>query len=92
MDIGTLIIYNGITGTILNNSLNEMSGTIQNDLRPDKIGFISLPYGYQVKLNESTIIPMSRLISYKINVDTKEIIVHSYLDENWEYVDLTTNV
>jgi hypothetical protein len=46
MEIGVRIIFNPETGTVLNNSIGEMSGTIRNDLRPERIDFIDVYFDY----------------------------------------------
>lgn len=46
MQIGIRIIYDAATGKIINGALGEMSGDIQDGLRPEKIDFIDLPFGY----------------------------------------------
>ncbi|MCY9532986.1 hypothetical protein M5X04_27120 [Paenibacillus alvei] len=46
MQIGIRIIYDAQTGRVLNGVLGEMSGDIQDGLRPGKIDFIDLPFGY----------------------------------------------
>lgn len=73
MNIGTRIIYNPYTGTVLNNSLYEMSGSIRDDLRPERIEFIDLPYGY----NENN---FKTAIEYHVDVETKTIVVDAYID------------
>lgn len=73
MQIGTRIIYNPYTGTVLNNSLYQMEGDIRDDLRPDKIEFIDLPFGY----NENH---FDTAIQYHVDVETKSIVVDAYFD------------
>ena len=43
---GLRVIYDTQTGKVLNHCLGEMSGDLQEGLRPEEIGFIDLPYGY----------------------------------------------
>lgn len=46
MQYGMRIIYCNQTGKVLNKSLGEMHGDVQEGLRPQSIDFIDLPYGY----------------------------------------------
>lgn len=46
MKIGQRIIYDAQTGRVLNGVLGEMSGNIQEGLRPEKIDYLDLPFGY----------------------------------------------
>lgn len=71
--IGMRIIYNPYTGTVLNNALSEMNGNIQDDLRPDRIEFIDLPYGYDEN-------HFRNATKIKVDVNTREVIVLEYWD------------
>lgn len=73
MDIGKRIIFNPITGTVLNYSLGEMSGDIQSDLRPSSIDFIDLPMGYSDNHFDTA-------VSYHVDPSTKQIVVTQYWD------------
>jgi len=73
MEIGYRVIFNPTTGTVLNNTLGEMSGQIQTDLRPETIEFIDLPYGY----DENNFRTATR---YHIDVNTRQIVVDEYYD------------
>ncbi|GAC44517.1 hypothetical protein, partial [Paenibacillus popilliae] len=46
MKIGHRIIYDAQTGKVLNGTFGEMSGNIKSGLRPEKIDYLDLPYGY----------------------------------------------
>jgi len=78
MQIGTRIIYDAATGRVINGALGEMSGDIQEGLRPEKIDFIDLPYGYDDN-------NFRRAASYHIDVSkpktamlAERIIIDSY--------------
>ena len=43
---GLRIIYDPQTGKVLNYCMGEMSGDLQEGLRPDEISFIDLSFGY----------------------------------------------
>lgn len=45
MQYGLRIIYDKNTGKVLNGSFGEMSGELQEGLRPLEIDFLDLPYG-----------------------------------------------
>lgn len=61
MEYGMRIIYDPQTGKVINKSLGEMQGDVQEGLRPSKIDFIDLPYGY----NENN---FKQAIAYHIDV------------------------
>ncbi|WP_291579574.1 hypothetical protein [Clostridium sp. UBA6640] len=46
MKYGIRLIYCRNTGKILNNTFGEMTGDLQEGLRPKEIDFIDLPYNY----------------------------------------------
>ncbi|MGM0973425.1 MAG: hypothetical protein ACQEW2_10765 [Bacillota bacterium] len=73
MDIGRRIVFNPSTGTVLNGTLGEASGDIKDDLRPESIDFIDLPYGY----NENN---FALAVEYKVNLETRKIEIISYFD------------
>ena len=86
MEYGKRIIYNPETGTVLNNNLDEATGSLITDLRPKTVEFIDLPYGHKV----NGTIEWQNVLEYKIDVSTKDIVLISYLDtETWNvvYVD-----
>lgn len=46
MQIGKRIIFDPSNGKVLNGTLEEKQGDLQEGLRPDEIDFIDLPFGY----------------------------------------------
>lgn len=68
MEIGKRIIFDKTTGKVLNGGFEEMSGNLQEGLRPSEIDFIDLPFG-DLTLQEVT--------EYHIDVYTKTIVVDS---------------
>ena len=83
MQYGYRLIYDKKTGTILNGVLGEMSGDLQEGLRPKEIGYLDLPYGYD--LND-----FKNAIEYHIDVskiekaELKDIIVITKYREHIE--------
>jgi len=80
MQIGMRIIYDAQTGRVLNGMLGEMSGDIQDGLRPGKIDFIDLSFGY----NDNN---FKQAASYRINVSkpktapiVERIVIDSYIE------------
>lgn len=66
---GHRIIFDAETGKVLNGCLGEMSGELQEGLRPPKIDFLDLPFGdttlqdadqYHIDINTRTIVIDSR--------------------------------
>jgi hypothetical protein len=73
--IGQMVIFNPITGKVLNSFIGEIdtSEPIDNtEIRPDTIDYITLPYG------DTTLI---RAISYHVDTITREIVVDERLPE-----------
>lgn len=68
MEIGKRIIFDKQTGKVLNGCLDEMSGSIQDGLRPPEIDFIDLQYGDNTLEGVST---------YHIDVETRKIVIDS---------------
>ncbi|ACO85086.1 hypothetical protein [Clostridium botulinum] len=74
MQIEKRIIFNKVTGTVLNGCLEERydSGLTEkmiNDLRPKEIDYLDLEYGSTILKNVDT---------YHIDVETKEIVIDKY--------------
>lgn len=46
MNYGKRLIFDKVTGKVLNGTFDEMSGDLQEGLRPMEIDYIDLPYGY----------------------------------------------
>lgn len=46
MQMGRRLLYDAQTGKVLNGTLGEMRGDIQEGLRPQEIDYRDLPYGY----------------------------------------------
>ncbi|WP_034868569.1 hypothetical protein [Clostridium lundense] len=46
MKIGKRIIFDKATGKVLNGTFEEREGDFQEGLRPKKISFLDLSYGY----------------------------------------------
>lgn len=65
MTVGMRIIYNLETGKVLNNSLYEIYGETAHDIRPEQIGILDLPYGY----NENN---FKDALEYQIDVSKSE--------------------
>ncbi|MBZ9633202.1 hypothetical protein [Clostridium sp. FP1] len=68
MEYGKRIIFDKLTGKVLDNCFEEMSGNLQEGLRPLQIDFIDLPFG-DIRLKE--------VLSYHIDTITKSIVVDS---------------
>ncbi|MBZ9622834.1 hypothetical protein G9F71_008210 [Clostridium sp. FP2] len=76
MQIGKRIIYDKLTGKVLNDCFDEMQGSLQEGLRPLEIDYIDLPFG------DTT---LKEVIKYHIDVVTKKIII----DNKIEYAETT---
>ena len=81
MQIGMRIIYDAATGKVLNGALGEMSGSIQEGLRPEKIEYLDLPFGY----NDNN---FRRAASYRIDVSkpktaliAERIVIDSFIPQ-----------
>lgn len=81
MQIGMRIIYCSETGKILNGALDEMSGDLQEGLRPDSIDFLDLPFGY----DENN---FKKAMEYRVDVTksndvpfSERIVIDSYFPE-----------
>ena len=81
MEIGQRIIYDSQTGKVLNGMLGEMSGSIQEGLRPEKIDFIDLPFGYDDN-------NFRKAMTYRIDVSKsrtaplmERIVIDSYIQQ-----------
>ncbi|WP_425447720.1 hypothetical protein [Dethiothermospora halolimnae] len=46
MEYGIRLIYDKNTGKILNGTFSEMEGNVKEGLRPNKIDYLDLPFGY----------------------------------------------
>ncbi|MCB2300945.1 hypothetical protein [Clostridium tagluense] len=68
MEIGKRIIYDKATGKVLNNTFEEMSGSLQEGLRPLQMDYLDLPYG------DTT---LKEIDQYHIDVINKTIVVDS---------------
>ncbi|ABS32810.1 hypothetical protein EXN65_21800 [Clostridium botulinum] len=74
MQIEKRIIFNKVTGTVLNGCLEERydSGLTEkmiNDLRPKEIDYIDLEYGSTV---------LDNVEEYHVDINTKEIVIDKY--------------
>lgn len=74
MEIGKRVIFDKNTGKVLNGTFEEMSGSIEDNLRPLEIDFIDLPYGYD-KNN------FKEAIKYHVNIETREIVIDEYIQK-----------
>lgn len=72
MQYGKRIVFNPITGQPLNYSLEEMSGSLQDGLRPEKIDFIDLPFG-DTTLNNVAI--------FHIDITTRKVVIDSMIPD-----------
>lgn len=70
MEVGKRIIFNPNTGTVLNNCLEAMSGELAEDIRPEIIDFIDLPFGDATLQDAET---------YHIDVVSKQVVVDSMI-------------
>ncbi|MBZ9635574.1 hypothetical protein [Clostridium sp. FP1] len=68
MEIGKRIIFDKLTGKVLNDTFEEMSGSLQEGLRPLEIDYLDLPFGD---------ITLKEVLSYHIDIITKSIVVDS---------------
>lgn len=68
MEYGKRIIFDKLTGKVLDGCFGEMSGDLQEGLRPTEIDFIDLAFG-DTTLKEVT--------EYHIDVATRLIIIDS---------------
>lgn len=79
LQYGKRIIFDKATGKVLNGTLGEMSGDLQEGLRPAEIDFIDLPYGDTTLEDAAT---------YHIDVATKTIVIDSYKQHAPTYEEL----
>lgn len=81
MEIGIRIIYDALTGKVLNGMLGEMSGDIQEGLRPEKIDFIDLPYGYEDNNFRQAASYHIDVTKAKTNTIAERIIIDNYIQQ-----------
>ena len=79
MEYGKRIIYDKATGIILNNCLGEMSGDLQEGLRPLEIDYLDLAYG------DTT---LREVLTYHIDVTTKTIVIDTKVNHIATYEEL----
>lgn len=79
LQYGKRIIFNKITGKVLDNCFGEMSGDLQEGLRPIEIDFIDLAYGDKIIQDAS---------EYHIDVATKTIVIDSMATHTLTYDEL----
>ena len=80
---GKRIIFDKATGRVLNGCLEEMSGELQEGLRPSEIDFIDLPYG------DTTLKDVEQ---YHIDVATRTIVVDSRIENIPTYEELQQQI
>ncbi|MBU3145397.1 hypothetical protein [Clostridium sp. CF012] len=71
MEYGKRIIFDKLTGKVLDNCFGEMSGDLQEGLRPLEIDFVDLKYGD---------ITLQEVAEYHIEIATKTIIIDSKIE------------
>ncbi|ACL19483.1 conserved hypothetical protein [Desulfitobacterium hafniense DCB-2] len=79
MEYGKRIIFDPSNGRVLNYCLEEMSGNLQEGLRPESIDFIDLPYG------DTTLRDVD---AYHVDVQTRTVVVDSYREHTLTYEEL----
>lgn len=79
MQYGQRIIFDTKNGKVLNGALGEMSGDLQEGLRPEAIDFIDLPYGDLILQDAQ---------DYHIDPATKQIVIDSYREHVPTYEEL----
>ena len=84
MQIGSRIIFNKLTGKVLNGMFDErldggLTQVMIDEMRPNEIDFIDLEYG------DTTLVEVDQ---YHIDVETKTIVIDSKIEHVLTYEEL----